>query len=87
VRGRPQTVLRGVSPLGSSVAIVDDAGRRGRTVRLRSTTLGELTVPVLRARTSAAVTVMRSSGPQEKMSQIAAMTCSATRSGFWLTIR
>jgi hypothetical protein len=36
---------------------------------------------------SVAVTVMMSSGPQEKMSQIAAMTCSATRSGFWLTMR
>lgn len=50
--------------------------RRGLTVRFRSTTLGAL-VPVLRARASAAVTVMRSSGPQENMSQIAAMTCSA----------
>ncbi|MCW2798495.1 MAG: hypothetical protein JWM79_3992, partial [Nocardioides sp.] len=66
----------GLAGVAAAATAADGAALAGATADgvARRESLGELAV-------------MRSSGPQEKMSQIAAMTCSATRSGFWLTIR
>jgi hypothetical protein len=65
-----------------AVEVVEDATAADGAALAGATADG-----VARRESLGELAVMRSSGPQEKMSQIAAMTCSATRSGFWLTIR